>query len=61
MIWEMSRASKSGLIPYGRAYTAKKMKAAGFKIADISKVLNLSNQTIHKLLKETCITEKEDA
>ncbi len=59
-IWSMSRASKSGLILYGRVYAAKKMKAAGFKITDISKALNLSNQTIHKLLKETCITEKED-
>ncbi len=61
MIWGMSRASKSSLILYGRVYTAKKMKKAGFKLVEIAKTLGLSITTVRKLLKDTCITEKEDA
>ena len=60
MIWEMSRASKSGLMLYGRAYCAKKMRLSGFKIYEISQTLGVSTTTVNKLLKQCCIMEKED-
>ena len=50
MIWKHARASKNGLILYGRYYTAKKMRLAGYSIADISIVLGLSIPTVRKLL-----------
>ena len=61
MIWDTSRASKSGLVLYGRAYCAKKMRLAGFKIYEIAQTLNVSATTVNKLLKQCCITEKESA
>lgn len=56
-IWKTSRASKSGLLLYGRHYTAKKMKEAGFKPAEISIVLGVSITTVNKLLKTGCVCD----
>ena len=61
MIWDTSRASKSGLMLYGCAYCAKKTRLAGFKIHEIAQTLNVSATTVNKLLKQCCIMEKEDA
>ena len=60
LIWGFSRASKSGLMLYGRAYCAKKMRLAGFKVYEIAQTLNVSTTTVNKLLKQCCIMEKED-
>ena len=56
-LWRTSRASKSGLILYGRAYCAKKMRLAGFKSYEIAQTLGVSTTTINKLLKECCISD----
>lgn len=56
-IWRTSRASKSGLILYGRAYCVKKMRLAGFKSYEIAQTIGVSTTTINKLLKECCISD----
>lgn len=56
-IWRTSRASKSGLILYGRAYCAKKMRLAGFKSYEIAQTLGVSITTVNKLLKECCLSD----
>ncbi len=49
MTWKHARASKNGLILYGRYYAAKKMRMSGYSVADISIVLGLSIPTISKI------------
>lgn len=56
-IWQYSHASKAGLILYGRAYCAKKMRLAGFKTSEIAQTLRLSITTVNKLLKQCCISD----
>ena len=56
-IWQHSHASKAGLILYGRAYCAKKMRLAGYKTYEIAQTLRLSVTTVQKLLKQCCVSD----
>lgn len=57
LIWKAGRASKAGLLLYGRAYCAKKMKLAGFKRFEIAQTLGVSQTTVNKLLNDCCIAD----
>lgn len=55
-IWDNAKSHRGALDLYARAYTAKKMRLAGFTLAEIAQTLNLSVTSIQKLLKQDCYT-----
>lgn len=54
-IWLLARAQKKGLIMYGRVFTAKTMRKAGFTLSEIANTLNLSPASVRKLISSNCL------
>ena len=52
MLWRASRHDRNAINLYARAYMAKKMRSAGFKISEIAITMGLSRTSINKLLKK---------
>lgn len=54
LIWNCAKRERNALTLYGRAFTAKKMKLAGFSVSEIACTLSISQTSVRNLLKSSC-------
>lgn len=57
LLWQASRRERNAINLYARIYMAKKMRLSGMKINEIAEIMNLSRNSITKLLNSHAILD----
>lgn len=57
LLWQASRRERNSINLYARIYMAKKMRLSGMKINEIAHIMNLSRNSITKLLNSHAVLD----
>ena len=57
LLWQASRRERNAINLYARIYMAKKMRLSGMKINEIAEIMNLSRNSITKLLNSHAVLD----
>lgn len=57
LLWQDSRRERNSINLYARIYMAKKMRLSGMKINEIAHIMNLSRNSITKLLNSHAVLD----